>query len=329
MLAKHRSTLTAAAAATALALGLAGCGTDNSAAADTAAGETIEIVDNHGTQQVPVAPSSVVATDNRLFRTLADWGIELTAAPRDLIAEDNPYRADEDVVNLGLHNEPDLEALVAVEPDLILNGQRFASFYDDIATLTPDAAIVELDPREGEPFDAELKRQVTALGQIFDREQEAQALIEDFDAAVDRVKAAYDPSQTVMGVVTSGGEINYAAPTTGRTIGPVFDILGLTPAIEAEGSTDDQGDDISVEAIAAADPDVILVLDRDAAISVNTDEAYVPATELLAESPALKNVAAVKNDAIVYFPQYTYLDESIQTYTAFFTTLADRLEADG
>ena len=141
------------------------------------------------------------------------------------------------------------------------------------------------------------------------------------------MKAAYDPSKKVMAVITSGGEINYAAPGAGRTLGPVFEILGLTPALTVDGSTDHQGDDISVEAIADSNPDWILVMDRDAGIGGDAgDGNYKPANELLANSEALQNVTAVKEQRIVYMPQYTYLNEGIQTYTTFFNAFADALE---
>ncbi|MCW5253710.1 MULTISPECIES: siderophore ABC transporter substrate-binding protein [unclassified Streptomyces] len=334
MLTQRRHLLAVTAVSTVLTFGLAGCaggdsdGKDSKGAAKATAAKTVEVEDNHGTQKVKLPAKSVVATDNRTFQTLSDWGIKLSAAPVDLIATDNPYKSDKSIVNLGLHNEPDLEAVVAVEPDLIVNGQRFSSFYKDLKKLAPDAAIVELDPREDKPFDEELKRQVETLGKIFGHEKDAKKLVEDFDASVARVKKVYDPKSSVIGVITSGGEINYAAPGTGRTVGPVFDILGLTPAIKTDGSSDHQGDDISVEAIAAAKPDVIIALDRDAAVSAGTSESYVPANEMLAKSEALKNVPAVKNGNIVYFPQLTYLNEGIQTYTAFFNGLADKLEAN-
>lgn len=309
------------------ALGLTACAGNTGPGPAAAASATVAVEDNHGTQTVPAAPARVIATDNRVFETLAAWGVPLVAAPLDLIAADNPYKTDETVANLGSHTEPDLEAVVAAEPDLIINGQRFAQYYEDLRTLAPDAAIVELDPREGEPFDAELKRQVTVLGQILGHEAEAQELVDAFDAAVARVRAAYDPAETVMAVITSGGEINYAAPGTGRTLGPVFEILGLTPAIGVEGSSDHQGDDISVEAIAASDPDWIFVMDRDAGVAANTDADYTPANELLAASPALANVSAVRAGRIVYMPRFTYVNEGIQTYTTFFDAVADVLEA--
>lgn len=162
---------------------------------------------------------------------------------------------------------------------------------------------------------------------MFGKQDEADKLIEDFDKSIERAKAAYDKQDKVMGVITSGGNVNYAAPGSGRSLGPIFQILGLTPALEVENaSTDHEGDDISVEAIADSNPDIMLVMDRDAATAENNGEEYTPANELIANSAALKNVTAVTEDRIIYMPQYTYVDEGIQTYIEFFNSLADALE---
>ncbi|MGP9536509.1 siderophore ABC transporter substrate-binding protein [Brachybacterium sp. AOP43-C2-M15] len=319
----------------ALGLALTACGgsaSDTDAAdveaADGEGGEgTIEIEDNNGPQTVQVPPASVVATDNRTFETLADWGVTLTAAARALMPSTNPMRDDESIIDLGNHREPDLEAVVAAEPTLIINGQRFSQYHDDFVKYAPDATVLELDPRDDEPFAEELKRQVSALGQIFGKESEAEQLGADLDAAIERVSAAYDGSSTVMAVNTSGGEIGYIAPGQGRALGWTFDALGFVPALEVEGASDDhEGDDISVEAIADSNPDWILVMDRDAAVSAD-DPEYKPANELLDSSEALAGVTAVAEGNVVYMPADTYTNESIQTYTEFFNELADALEA--
>ncbi|MFW6774246.1 siderophore ABC transporter substrate-binding protein [Nocardioides sp. CPCC 205120] len=308
-------------------LALAGCASGEADAGPSTSAETIEVTDNFGTQTVPSPPQSVVATDNRTFETLADWGVELSAGAVALMPSTNPYTEDESIVDIGTHNEPDLEAVVAAEPDLIINGQRFATFREDFQSLAPDAAIVELDPREGEPLDEELKRQVTVLGEIFDRQEEAEALVADLDAAIERVTAAYDAADSVLAVTVSGGEIGYLAPGVGRTLGPLYDILGLSPAVEVDDASDDhQGDDISVEAIADSNPDWILVMDRDAAVAAG-DSSYEPAAEVLESSEALAGVPAVEQDQIVYMPADTYTNEGIQTYTEFLETFADALES--
>lgn len=326
-------------------LALAACGSDTAAedaapsAASTGttdggqategsepAATSVTVEDNFGSQTVELPLTSVVATDNRTFETLHAWGVQLSAASVALMPGTIGYVDDTSIIDLGNHREPDLEALVAVEPQLIINGQRFVTFREDMIKLAPDATIVELEPREGEPFDAELKRQTTVLGEIFGKQAEAEQLNADLDAAIARVAAAYNGTDTVMAVNTSGGNIGYVAPKVGRTLGPLFDIFGLTPALEVEGSNDHQGDDISVEAIADSNPDWILVMDRDAAVAAD-DPAYKPANELLETSDALANVTAVKEGRIVYMPADTYTNEGIQTYTEFFNAFADALEA--
>src|SRR5699024_1065113 len=106
---------------------------------------TVEITDSHGTITVPVNPKNVVALDNRTFETLSDWGIELSAAPRDLIPEDIPYANDESIENIGNHREPNLEVIAAVDPELVIVGQRFSNYYEDIKELVPNAAVIDLN----------------------------------------------------------------------------------------------------------------------------------------------------------------------------------------
>lgn len=301
-----------------------GDSTDDSASSEPG---TVEVEDNFGTHTIAIPPQSVVALDNRTFELLSDWGVELEAAPVALMPDTVGYTQDGSIADIGNHREPNLELIVAADPDLVISGQRFYNFNDEIASLLPDAVIITLEPREDEPFDEELRRQVRVLGEIFGKQDEAQALIDDFDAAIDRVKAAYDPADKVMAVNTSGGTIGYIAPTVGRTLGPLFDILDLTPALEVEGASNDhEGDEISVEAIASSNPDWILVMDRDAAIRANEPD-FQPAADILVGSQALRSVPAIVADQIVYMPNDTYLNEGIQTYTEFLNALADALEA--
>ncbi|WP_172172434.1 siderophore ABC transporter substrate-binding protein [Brevibacterium sp. CT2-23B] len=313
-----------------VALTLAGCGSaDSDSAQAEDSGSTIEVEDNNGKQTVASPPKSVVATDNRTFQTLSDWGIELSGGAVSLMSDDLDYTQDDSILDLGSHREPDLEKVVEAKPDLIVNGQRFAQFHDDLAKLAPEATVLELDPRDDEDFDAELRRQTEVLGEVFGKQDEAKKLVDDFDASIERAQKAYDDSDKAMGLITSAGDIGYAAPSVGRTVGPVFDILDLDPALEVEeGSEDHQGDDISVEAIAKSNPDLMIVLDRDASFAPEErDEGSAPAAEVLEDSEALKDVPAIKDDKIVYFPEDTYLNEGIQTYTEFFNDFADKLEA--
>lgn len=334
MTAKIRRSLVASVAA--LSMALAACSSaeeSTSGSSDTSAAsssETTEITleDNFGEKKIAAPVSAPAVTDNRAFEILADWDVKIAAAPLKLVPSTvrDVYNKDTVAADLGSHREPDLESLVAAEPDVVWNGQRFEQHQEDIEKLVEDVPVLDFEPRDDKDFFEELKRHTEALGQTFGHEEDAAKLIEDFDAAAKRAKEAYDPSKKVMAVNTSGGEIGYIAPKIGRTYGPVFDLIGMTPALEVpEGTDDHEGDDISVEAIAESNPDWILVMDRDAAVSKEGEE-HVPGDKLVNENAALKNVTAVKEGNVYVAPADTYINESIITYTEILNALADAFE---
>lgn len=320
-------------ASSAVALTLAACsGSNSSTSTDSSAdagapstdapATTVTIASNTGDVAVTVPVAKPACLDNRSFEILADWGVGLVAAPKGLIPSTVTAFDGEEVIDIGNHREPDLEALVAAEPDVIISGQRFSQYNEDIAALTQGTPLIDLEPRDDEDFAAELIRHVSGLGEIFSKQEQAQALVDAFSTATESAQAAYDGTSTVMAVNVSGGEIGYIAPGVGRTFGPVFTMLGLTPALEVPGASDDhQGDDISVEAIAESNPDWILVLDRDAAIAAD-EEGYTPAEQVIAGNAALQNVTAVSSGQIVYAPADTYTNESIITYTEIMNSIA-------
>ena len=333
-----RTTTSLAAIAAVAALGLAACSsgasTSSSQSSSAAASETtqatqpssVTVEANDGPVEIKLPVTRAASLDNRTFEVLQQWDVPLVAAPKKLIPTTVTAFNGEGVADVGMHRDPNLEALVAAEPDLIISGQRFSKFDAQIKELAPDVPLINLEPRDGKPFNEELIREVTELGEIFGKQDEAKKLVDDFNASIERAKKAYDGSSTVMAVDVSGGNIGYVAPGKGRTWGPVFDLLGLKPALEVEGSTDSHtGDDISVEAIAEANPAWIFVLDRDAAIT--KDGSNTPAETVINDNAALQNVAALQNKHLVYAPNDTYTNESIITYTEIFNSIADAFEA--
>ena len=329
-----RTTTSLAAIAAIAALGLAACSSGatsssqstTSSASEATQASSVSIEANDGTVDIKLPVTRAASLDNRTFEVLAQWNVPLVAAPKKLIPSTITAYNGDDIADVGMHRDPNLEALVAAEPDLIISGQRFSKFDAQIKELAPDVPLINLEPREGQPFDQELIREVTDLGEIFGKQDEAKKLVDDFNASIERAKKAYDGSSTVMAVDVSGGNIGYVAPGKGRTWGPVFDLLGLKPALEVEGSTDSHtGDDISVEAIAQANPAWIFVLDRDAAIT--KDGSNTPAETVINGNAALQNVAALQNKHVLYAPNDTYTNESIITYTEIFNSIADAFEA--
>jgi len=292
-----------------------------SAAAD--AYYPVTVTDMAGNDVTIDSADSVIVTDNRLFQLVSDWGVELSAAPRSLMSSNNPLASDESILDLGTHAEPDFEKVVEADPDLIVNGYRYSGHSEDMQKAAPDAAFIDMTNDEL-GTDEYLVDSVTLLGEVFGKKDEAKAAIDEFHAAVAAAKDAYDPQTTVMGLVTSGNEIRYSSPEDGRGSSIFFSLVGLTPALDSEGSTNHQGDDISIEAIAESDADFFLVLDREAAFA---DSDSSPALELINSSSALANVPAVQNKAIYVMPDDFYLTEDIVAYTTVLEGLTEAFSA--
>jgi len=318
-----------------LMLAMAACAStagDNSGSKGSNANDpnkrTIEYENKYGKVTIPVNPKNVVALDNRTFETLEAWGIKLAAAPKAVMPADSGYKNDDSVLDIGNHREPNLEIIAAVNPELVIVGQRFANFYEDIKKLVPNAAVINIDidvsaadGTAGDNLVNGFKDITKLLGQIFDKNKEAEALIKQFDDAIAAAKTAYNGKDTVMSVIVSGGNIGFSAPHNGRVWGPLYDIFGWVPALTVDNaSTDHQGDEVSVEAIAQSNPDWLFVLDRDAATSSAGES--VPAKDVIENSRALKNTTAVSKGHIVYAPTDTYTNESIQTFIEIFEEIA-------
>lgn len=286
---------------------------------DSKQGEKVMVETVNGEVEVRKNPEKVVVLDNRSFETLEDWGVDLQAVPKNVMDKNSSYVKDEKVQNIGDHKEPNLELIAAIGPDLVIVGQRFSKYYEDIKKLVPNADVINIDidlsenaQHTGQNLYEGLKNITEVLGKIFDKNKEATELNNRLDKAIEEAKSSYK-GQSVMSVIVSGGKIRFAAPGSGRVWGPLYELVGLKSSLNLDKSTSDhKGDDISVEAIAQSNPDWLLVLDRDAAIS--SEANAIPAKDTITNSKVLKSTKAVANNQVVFAPDNTYTNESIQTY---------------
>ena len=123
-----RTTTSLAAIAAIAALGLAACssGATTSSQSSAASSDTtqatqassVSIDANDGTVEIKLPVTRAASLDNRTFEVLAQWDVPLVAAPKKLIPSTVTAYNGDDIADVGMHRDPNLEALVAANPEI-------------------------------------------------------------------------------------------------------------------------------------------------------------------------------------------------------------------
>lgn len=333
--------LRSVALAAVMALAVTGCADDGAGAATTA-GETtttaavadttttapaetttsapseVTVTHTQGESTVPYQPETVVVFEYGALDTLDALGVEVAGVVKgNLPAHLSKYTGDE-YENIGTLFEPDYELIDSLEPDLVIVGGRSSATYQefvDAGIPTIDLSYDWVDPVTS------IIANTTALGQIFGVEEEAGTLLMEISGnAAALAGQAAQSGDTALVVMTSAGEVTAYGP--GSRFGIVHDVLGVTPAIEdVEEAT--HGEAISFEFILDADPDILYVIDRDAAIGQEG-----AAAEQVLDNELVRETKAWKNDRVIYVdPGAWYLSfGGVQSVAALIADVASAFE---
>lgn len=252
--------------------------------------QEITVTHAQGETTLPGVPAKVVSFDFAAIETLEALGIDIAGLPGSNLPAHLEKYAGEDYAKVGSLFEPDYEALAALEPDLIIVAGRSSTAYPELAKIAPT---VDLSNDWVNFYDS-IKANAEIVGQIFDKGAEIDALIAETDAKVEATRAAAADAGTGLIVLTSGAEVSAYGP--GSRFGFIHHTLGVTPVIEdVEAAT--HGDAISFEFILETNPDLLFVIDRDAATGQGAAAAILD-NELVAETTAWKNGAVVYIDPV-------------------------------
>lgn len=240
----------------ALSLLLAACGSVEEGATTTAAGgaepETttatsgpITITDARGEELTLDAPASeVVGLEWGVIENLISLGVMPVG-----VADVEGYTAwvsaaplDEGVVDVGLRGEPSIDALVALEPDLVVATTDLpANIIEQIEGLVP-VLVVRAAAAE-RPVD-QMRDNIRLVAQAVGKEAEADALVERVDAAIaEGTQAMADAGLegqpfTLADAWMDGNNVSIRAFTAGSLMGAVAEEMGLVNAWDLEGDAD-------------------------------------------------------------------------------------------
>ena len=285
-------------AAGATLLALTACGGDAGASAGTSSstGATISVEHAQGTtENVPVNPETVFVFDLGVLDTMNALGLEADGVPEAEFPESLAKYAGADYTKIGSMKEPDFEAIAAGDPDLIIISGRTAAAYPELSEIAPT---VDLSVDMAQPVES-FTEQATTVGRIFGQEDAVAGKLTEIDEQIEATKAKAADAGKALIVLTSGGETT--AYGAGSRFGLIHDVLGVPTAadVKSEGS---HGESVSFEFIKETNPDLLFVIDRDAA--VGTEGAAASAVldnELVASTNAAKNGKIVSLDPSAWY----------------------------
>lgn len=278
--------------------------------------DTIRVDTANGPVDVPANPVRVAALDNTSLETLEAFGVEPVALPKPILPDQGfeDWVADETILDVGSHREPNLEVLSEAEPDLIIGGYRFREYTEELSRIAPT---IDISPTD-ENFVESLEAQTEKLGVIFGKEEKAEEIIAQLDEAEENA-AAQTTGQTVFLANVNGGKIDNGAQRIGRIVEP----LDLTDVFAGEEG-DIHGDSgLAPETIAQANPEWVIVLDRDAAAGEGDAS---PASAVFAAQEAFENTTFMTEDQVIYLDPFFYTREGIQAYTEAYESIATAFE---
>lgn len=241
----------------ALVLALTGCG-GSGGDPGGGSGQTVTVSDATGPVEVPAAPARVVVFDMSLLDSLDTLGVPVVGLPRSNVPEFLAEYRGEQYADVGTLFEADLEAVNAVDPDLILVAGRSAELKPELSGIAPTLDLT-VDNRD---FLPSFTRNARVLGDVSGKRRQVDAILADLDANIAQVRAAAPASGSALILLTSGTEATAYGP--GSRFGIIHDVLGVPPAIpDVETAT--HGEAVSFELIAQTNPQQMFVVDRDAA----------------------------------------------------------------
>ncbi|MER0236633.1 siderophore ABC transporter substrate-binding protein [Fulvimarina sp. MAC8] len=221
--------------------------------------ETLTVQTNQGETSVPKDPKTVIVYDLASLDTLDALGVGIDGVPDAPFPETLAKFGEDGTEKAGTLFEPDLEAVKALQPDLIVTGGRSMGKTKALSSIAPTIDMtVDADNFVESAFD-----RAEVLAEIFGRQKEAETKIAELRASIEELKSEAKDAGTGLILLTTGDKISAFGP--GSRFGVLHDAYGIAPADTGFGKGD-HGEAVSFEYIAKTDPDWLFVIDRDAAV---------------------------------------------------------------
>lgn len=265
-------------ASAALVLALSGCSSQGTEATPEPAAEssTHPVEHARGTTEVPNDPQRVVVLEPVELDTAVALGVTpVGAAVASNVAGIPEYLGVEGVEPVGTVPEPDLEAIAALEPDLILGtDSRHSKFYDQLESIAPTVFMeTQADPWQ---------ENMLLIGEALNQQEESQRLVDGFNERCEEIRDEYDVEGKTANLIRPRDETTLSLYGPTSFAGGALECVGLS--IPEQDWEDGLQADISPENVREAEADYVFVTTEDV-----DDESTVPAaiSENISQFPSL------------------------------------------
>lgn len=234
-------------------------------------------------------PETIAVYDIAAIDTLDRLGVQIDGVPDTLYLPELSGLKD-GAETVGTIFEPNLEALSALGPDLIIVGGRSSPTIEATRRVAPSIDMT----MGGDDLLADARSRLAAYGALFSVESEADEALRELDASVEAARKAVAGKGNALILMTSGPKIS--AYGVGSRFGWVHQTLDLPPAVTSLDAAN-HGEAVSFEFVRDADPDWLIVLDRAAAIGSGEQNAKATLDNVL-----VTETKAWKSGQVIYIP---------------------------
>lgn len=201
-------------------------------------------------------------------------------------------------INLGLRNTPSLEAILGLKPDLILGEDFLDQFYSNLSAIAPTLLF------SGQKDD--WKQSILKIAQIFDREEQAQAVIESHNQKLATLRTELAPVTTTYPRV-----LLFAASQLPSSIyvyqgndfsGILLQELGFEIAVPSDQKFQSSENHISLEVLPQIDADIIISIVSDH----RDDDAVEQVKRFWNENPITQSITASQGNRVYFVDYYVW-----------------------
>ncbi len=274
---------------------LAACGankqTNSKTTNSSSASSEVTVKTANGDVKVPTNPKKIVTLDLGAADTIRALGKEssIVGMPKKTLPT-YLKNLPSNIKNVGNMKEPDMEAIAALKPDLIIASGRTAQYVKKLKEIAP-TVLFQTDNKD---YWSSSKKNILSLASIFgeDGTKKAKSELAKLDKEIQTVVAANEKSnKNALAMMLNEGAMSAFGAKSRFAF--LYSTLKFKPT-DAKIKESRHGQEVSFESIKQINPDIIFVLNRTLAIGGDNS-----ANKDLLNNSLIQETNAAKNKTIV------------------------------